>query len=158
MILLDIDGVIRTRRSIAGSYDMYGNPKFDSLYVPIDSYATSSIFETVDPISVGLVNRLVSNFDQRCYLTSRVGCLFKDDLAGLRSFMFRCGLNGDKFDGVLTKRDIPAFVLQQKSQCIVFDDEDIGVESLIKVDPTIGISFSNYEEAFRKLSNAVWKL
>ena len=152
MIFLDIDGVIRTNRSIAGAYDRKGYPKFDSQTVSLEEYAIASVYETCDPVAVGLINRLAAEFNQRFILTSRIGVLFKNDSDSLRRFMNLCGLDGDRSYCCIPKSEIVSMTSKLVEYSVVLDDEAIDTDLLVRVNSQFGFSLEDYSTAKRLLS------
>ena len=96
-IFLDIDGVLNSGRSFIAFAKNARSAEFEN-----DAYWFKITKSTIDPVSVGLLNKVLEDFDARFVLSSSHRLHFKDGedkLDKIQAFMSNLGVLGERCIG-----------------------------------------------------------
>lgn len=164
IIFLDIDGVLNSGRSwIAFAHK---TKQLDQEFSEADDpYFERMTINTIDPVAVGLVNKVLRDFDAKIVLSSSHRKHFPDGpekLELIRKYLTRLGLEGERCIGftpsLYRKRgeEIEKWLndhRQYVTHYIVLDDAaDFTAEQLefhVHTDPALGVSEENYRHMTR---------
>lgn len=171
-IFFDIDGVLNSSRSIlAPTYESRDNPLRDLVYGAKLPYVGIMALSTVDPIAVGLLNRLIRESEALVILCSSHREFMVEDsgygslthILRLNKYLEDMHIRGG-IDGVTPVLhgprglEVQAYVIEHEIEnYIILDDSSdfLPGQPHIKVDPAIGLSAQNYYEACKLLGIAV---
>lgn len=167
VIFLDIDGVLNSTRSYMATEN--SSIDMDKEFPNCDiSFVTNLLISTVDPIAVGLLNRLLEKSGADLWLISSHrnalcprGQLYGsiDHLANLNKLLGFMGvektltgitptlhgIRGKEVEIIVNKFEIEDYV--------IFDDsaDFIPGQPLVKIDPDIGLNTTDYYQACKIL-------
>jgi hypothetical protein len=162
IVFLDFDGVLNSIRSFIAT--SRGSKKWDSL--------DDMNKDTLDPIGVGLLNRLIRDTDAKIVISSSHRKYFLKnkvlDLSGLRNYFYNFGIEGDIIDATpinyrpyAVRGDEIKEWLENHSEfnikkyVILDDDSDMLEEQLphfIHTNSFNGFSFENWIKAMEILT------
>lgn len=183
VLFLDIDGVLNSTASVMASIgnccmSPYQRAELEVLKLRFKNedgalpYGPTFTVKTIDPVSVGLMNRLIRETDSRIVLSSTHrsyfvrdgGCVFgtEDHLAVLRLYLNALGLLGSRLYGITAQHwgqrgeEVQQFIENHNGTgdgsieryAIVDDGTDfLPGQPLIWVDPSLGFGFKEYQAA-----------
>lgn len=184
LIFLDIDGVANSARSVVAKI---GPTKFTSELVrelskidepdePDSPYAVRHALETVDPICVELINRLLDNEDiglvlsssHRSYLTrTHITYGSAGHIARLRQYLTAMGFRVPAFLSITSQnqttrgKQVEEFLnmayenglIDDNDPYVILDDsrDFESYQALVHCDASVGFDFPNYVEATKHL-------
>lgn len=162
VILLDIDGVLNSERSFMGGCHRIDRPATTPENAE-EPYTQRLARETVDPIAVGLINKLTKHAEAQIVLISTHRKNFRDHdkylMAQLQKYLTSLGLLGDKCIDctpvLFVKRgeEIKLWLDQHPEvthYVILDDDSDMlpeQLENFILVDSRFGLSADDFRRA-----------
>lgn len=170
-IFFDIDGVLNSSRSIlAPMYESRENPLRDLVYGAKLGFIGEMALRTVDPIAVGLLNRLIRESEALVILCSSHREFLVEDtnygsfthILRLNKYLEDMNIKGG-IDGVTPVLhgprglEVQTYVIEHEiDDYVILDDSSdfLPGQPHIKVDPSIGLSAENYYEACKLLGIA----
>lgn len=151
---LDIDGCLNSGRSVLARVGVSDT----------DDFYEKEAIETIDPIAVGLVNRLCRKGDVKLVISSTHRCRYDHDFSELGDYIRQLGIKGQVISvtplmNMTRGTEVEAWLASSRhnvSEWIIIDDgRDFFKDQLprlVACDPSVGFSEKNYFDACQLLN------